>query len=89
MIGVPVSGIKDERLKLIIAKRNEGRFYSPSLKKWIPLGFNKYKSKCNSGPSTFYEAGGINIWNKWWNTHPKSATRCRLDEVGFKKVRNK
>ena len=86
--GVPTSGITDEKLRLIIQKRNEGKFYSPTERRWIALGYNDYKSKCTSGPSTFYEAGGIKLWGYWWNADPPSATQCRLERAGLKKIWN-
>ena len=62
-----------------------GKFYSTSLKKYLPLGENNYKQKCTSGPATFYkDALGIELNGLWWDTgSPKTAKHTNITKQGF------
>lgn len=70
-----------------------GYFMDPHWTTKTQLGRNNYKSRCTSGPATFYHAAGVELNGYWWKdkngnavTYKQNPVGTNLDKAGFVKV---
>ncbi len=72
--------VTNPKMKLVLS--DVGHLNSASLGQNYTLPYNKYKGKCTSGPSTWYQRSGMKInADLWWNGNLKNGSKCNFQNT--------